>query len=63
MHSIITYINESLEELRHVRWPTRQQAIRFSAVVVGFVLICGAVFGLIDLGLSELVKTVLDFAA
>lgn len=63
MNRVMTYINESLEELRHVRWPTRQQAVRFSAVVIGFVLISGAVFGLIDFGLSELVKAVLDFAA
>ncbi len=63
MNSIMTYINESLEELRHVRWPTRQQAVRFSAVVIGFVLVCGVFFGFVDFALSELVKAVLDFAA
>jgi preprotein translocase subunit SecE len=63
MNRLIAYINDSLEELRHVRWPTRQQAVRFSAVVIVFVLICGAFFGFMDFALSELVKTVLDFAA
>jgi preprotein translocase SecE subunit len=61
MKAITTYINESLEELRHVRWPTRQQAVRFSAVVIVFVFACGAAFGAIDFGLSELMQSILSF--
>ncbi len=62
MNAITTYINEALEELRHVRWPTRQQAIRFSAVVIAFVLACAILFGAIDFGLAELMQTLLNFA-
>ena len=61
MNSIMTYINEALEELRHVRWPTRQQAIRFSAVVIVFVLLSAVVFGAIDFGLAEVIQTILNF--
>lgn len=61
MNAITTYINEALEELRHVRWPTRQQAVRFSGVVIVFVLACAALFGAIDFGLSELMQAVLNF--
>jgi preprotein translocase SecE subunit len=61
MSAIATYINEALEELRHVRWPTRQQAVRFSAIVIVFVIACGALFGAIDFGLSELMQAVLNF--
>lgn len=61
MNAITTYINEALEELRLVRWPTRQQAIRFSGVVIVFVLACAVVFGAIDFGLSELIQAILNF--
>jgi preprotein translocase SecE subunit len=63
MNAIFTYINESLEELRHVRWPTRQQAVRFSAVVIGFTLLCALAFGVTDFGLSLLLKYTLSLAA
>lgn len=63
MNAILSYINESLEELRHVRWPTRQQAVRFSAVVIGFTAVAAVFFGLVDLGLSELLERLLDQTA
>ncbi len=63
MNAITTFINESLEELRHVRWPTRQQAIRLSIIVIGFCLVTAAFFGAVDFVLAELTKTALDFAS
>ena len=53
MNAIIQYIHDSLEELRHVRWPTRQQAIRLSAIVIGFTAVCGVFFGVVDFGLGK----------
>lgn len=61
MNAIVTYINGALEELRHVRWPTRRQAVRFSAIVIAFVLACAALFGAIDFGLSRLMQAILNF--
>lgn len=63
MNAITTFINESLEELRHVRWPTRQQAIRLSAIVIVFCLVTAAFFGVVDLILGEITKTALGFAS
>ena len=60
MNSIMTYINEALEELRHVRWPTRQQAVRFSGVVIVFTAFCAVFFGIMDIGLTEIMETVLS---
>ena len=62
MHPI-AFLNNALEELRHVRWPTRHQAIRLSAIVLVFIAICALVFGLFDAFLSELVTLLLSFAA
>lgn len=53
MNYISVYINESLEELRHVRWPTQQQAVRLSTIVIGFIIVSSLFFGLIDTLLSE----------
>lgn len=63
MASASTFVKESLEELRQVRWPTRQQAVRFSAVVIGFTAVCAAAFGLIDFILSLGLQSILSLAA
>ncbi|MEK7590938.1 MAG: preprotein translocase subunit SecE [Patescibacteria group bacterium] len=62
MQGISNYINESLEELRHVRWPTRQQAVRLSVIVLAFTAASSAVFGFIDFLLSEILSFLLTFA-
>lgn len=62
MNAITTYINESLTELRHVRWPTRQQAIRLSVVCVAFTFACGIILGFLDFALSEGLQYILNFA-
>lgn len=61
MNTIISYINDSLEELRHVRWPTRQQAIRFSIVVIAFVAASAVFFGVVDVILGEVMRFFLSF--
>ena len=54
------YINEAIQELELVRWPTRQQAVRLSVVVLAFTLASAAVFGLVDFLLSQLVRILLS---
>jgi preprotein translocase subunit SecE len=63
MNSIISYFQDSLVELRQVRWPTRQQAIRLSMIVIAFTLACTVLLGIVDFGLSELLKQILTFTA
>lgn len=62
MSVITTFINEALAELHQVRWPTRQQAIRLSAITLGFVFATAIAFGVVDFGLSQVVKTLLSLA-
>lgn len=63
MDRITRYINDAIAELRHVRWPTRQQAVRLSSIVLGFTAITAAAFGALDFGLSELLRFLLSFAS
>ena len=60
--AITTYINEAIQELELVRWPTRQQAVRLSVVVLVFTLASAAVFGLVDFILGEIIHFLISFA-
>lgn len=52
MNAILKYFSDSIQELELVRWPTRQQAIRLSSIVLAFTLVSSAIFGAIDYGIS-----------
>jgi preprotein translocase SecE subunit len=57
--TVSQYVREAIEELHHVRWPTQKQAIRLSAVVVGFTLVSAGAFGAIDFVLSIIVNSLI----
>ena len=60
MKKISNYINEAVSELQQVRWPTRQQAIRLSIIVIIFTAAVAVAFGAIDYVLAEVVKFLLS---
>ncbi|MBP7670755.1 preprotein translocase subunit SecE [Candidatus Gracilibacteria bacterium] len=51
---VSNYIKESFEELHKVSWPTRQQAVKLTVIVLIFCAVVGVFLGLVDYGLSEL---------
>jgi preprotein translocase SecE subunit len=59
MSSIVAYLRESIEELHHVRWPTHQQAIRLSLVVLVFTVASALAFGITDFVLAEIITFIL----
>ena len=59
MNTITRYFRDSIEELRQVRWPTQQQAIRLTAITIGFIIVCAAFFGFIDAMLTEILRVTL----
>ncbi|MBU1124148.1 preprotein translocase subunit SecE [Patescibacteria group bacterium] len=60
MTHITDYFHEAIEELHHVRWPTRQQAVRLSIIVIIFVACTSIAFGVVDFLLAQLVKIMLS---
>ena len=58
-NAVSTYIRESIQELELVRWPTRQQAVRLSVIVLACTVVSSAAFGVLDFGLSTLLRVVL----
>ena len=45
---IIRYFKETRAELRKVSWPTRQEALNLTLIVVAFTIFMAALLGIID---------------
>ena len=48
------WLRETRGELRKVSWPTREEALRLTYVVIGLSLVMGDVLGLMDFILNSL---------
>lgn len=49
----MAYVASSVEELRKVTWPTTEQTIRLTIIVVIFSLAMAVFLGALDYGLTE----------
>jgi preprotein translocase subunit SecE len=54
------YFKDSYAEMRRVVWPSRNQAIQHTIVVVILSVLVGAFLGLLDLGFSIGIQQLLD---
>ena len=59
MNKLVEYIKDSKTELKKVVWPTREQAIKHTALVIGFSIALAAFLGIIDFGLNKLLEVLL----
>ncbi len=53
------FLKEVKAELKKVVWPTRRDTIASTSVVVILVLIIAAFLGLVDFGLSRVIRLIL----
>ncbi|MBF8299432.1 MAG: preprotein translocase, SecE subunit [Dehalococcoidia bacterium] len=53
------FIREVVSELRKVVWPTREEATRLTVMVIVVSCAVGIVLGIIDIGFSVLIRSVL----
>jgi len=56
----LQYLREVKIELKKVTWPTRKQTIGSTAVVIVLVMIISFFLGIVDIGLSGLIRVVLQ---
>lgn len=60
LKKLINYLEESKTELKKVTWPTRQQTITHTLLVIGISLGVAVFFGLLDyvlaLGVEKLIE-------
>jgi preprotein translocase SecE subunit len=55
----VAFLQASWAELQRVQWPDRRQVTQATAVVLGFVAVAGAYFGLADFVAKEIVEVIL----
>jgi len=55
MNKVSSFLKEVQAELKKVVWPTRQQAIRLTIIVVVVSLVVGLYVGMLDYALTKLV--------
>ncbi|MFA6193998.1 MAG: preprotein translocase subunit SecE [Parcubacteria group bacterium] len=56
MNKITTFIKEARVELRKVNWPTREQTIKYTALVVGLSLAVAIFLGALDYLFEYIIK-------
>lgn len=59
MAKITEYLKETRTEMKHVNWPTRRQAISFTAIVVGITVAFAIFLGLFDYFFTYLLEIVI----
>jgi len=59
MKVVTNYIKASFEELTKVVWPTKNQAVKLTVIVLTFCLVLALALGAVDLGFNELYTYVL----
>ena len=52
------FIGETVAELRKVAWPTRQEAVRLTIMVLIACIAVGIILGSVDYGFTHLVRDV-----
>lgn len=55
----VTFLKEVIEELKKVTWPTQQEVVRLTVLVVAVSLLVGAYIGGIDFALVKLTELLL----
>lgn len=60
MPNIINFLKEVKEELNKVTWPTREQILRYSILVIIVALVVGAFLGGLDYILTALTSFILE---
>lgn len=56
MNKFVNYIKETRGELSHVSWPTRRQAITFTAIVIMISILTAIYLGFFDYVLSLILQ-------
>ena len=50
---VVNYFKGSFQELKKVTWPTHQQAIKLTIIVLGFCVVSAVIVGVFDLAFNR----------
>jgi len=54
MNRFTQYVKDTQAEMKHVNWPTKQQTIRFTVMVIVISLVVAVMLGVADFVFSKL---------
>ncbi|MFA5927620.1 MAG: preprotein translocase subunit SecE [Patescibacteria group bacterium] len=57
---LINYVADSWSELKKVKWPSRQEVIYHTIIVVASIVAATAITALVDYGLSSLIQYIVE---
>ncbi|MBM4764956.1 preprotein translocase subunit SecE [Bacillus sp. B15-48] len=57
---ILNFFPEVAREMKKVSWPKRKELGRYTIVVLATVLFMALFFSVVDLGISELIRLILE---
>ncbi|MBA9028887.1 preprotein translocase subunit SecE [Peribacillus huizhouensis] len=60
MNRITEFFRGVAREMRKVSWPKRKELTRYTVVVLSTVVIMAVFFAVVDLGISELIRLVIE---
>jgi preprotein translocase subunit SecE len=60
MQRLKNFFSDILREMRKVSWPKRKELTRYTITVISTVAFFAIFFGVIDLGISELIRVILE---
>jgi preprotein translocase subunit SecE len=55
----LRFVGDIISELRRVTWPTRQETMRLTIMVLAVAAAVGVFLGLVDMGFARLFKVIL----
>ena len=55
----IKYLSETIDELKHVSWPTRQETLKLTVIVIAISLIVAVYIGSLDFTFTNLLKLII----
>lgn len=58
-NKLVNYIKDSIAELKRVEWPTREQTIRHTILVIVISLIVSSFLGIVDFVLTRVLQIVI----
>jgi preprotein translocase subunit SecE len=60
MQRIMNFFNEVVREMKKVSWPKRKELVNYTITVLATVAFMTVFFAVVDLGISSLIRFVLE---
>ncbi|MFN7088846.1 MAG: preprotein translocase subunit SecE [Candidatus Paceibacteria bacterium] len=56
LNSLITFLRETRVELKRVNWPSREETIRYTLIVIGLSAVIAVLLGAFDLIYTQILE-------